>query len=1402
MSIRLNAGIDHRAFVKDVEKGMRMANKALSKRANTVKLKLDDKGFRQPLGRITGDLNQFDSALAASNARVIAFGASTAVIGGISKAFKELAASTIEVQKAFKDINRILDMSNQGFEKFGNQLFDIAKKNATAFEDVTKGALEFARQGLKTEETLKRTADAMTLVRLTGINADKAVSSLTATVNAFDSAMVTTSSSLNKFVAVETKFAVGARDLVEAIGRVGSSAKDAKVGFDELNAMVTSVQQTTGRGGAVIGNAMKTIFTRLQRQSTLTALESYNIAVRDIEGNTLPAIRILDNFAKTYQTLADGSQAYLREQVAGVFQANILSAIMRDLNKEQSTFSSALKVSKNATNEAAQATKLLNQSLSALASQTATEFKRLQENIGKQTFEPIARAILDPLKAALEGINELIDGEGTGSEIANGILKGIKNVIGGPGLIAVLGIIGKVIFNTVSYMAKALPALVGLTTQTQKRATLEKFISDSLQRDAGLAKLVAQAEGNAATQAGIFLQHAEKAALALDAQEASVAHIAHMMSVANPGAFALVTGGGKGKGARGASGFIPGMAGEVNDIKKGVGGVSPSSKPVTIPNFSFGGGVRGTMIANSGEYIVPNYSNGGSAIFNPNMVAQYGMPKGGKPVRGAQGYVPNFAGDINKALTKLDTMKPGSTTYNSYTAGLADKGLLARTALVNGPAAIRQNLQRKATTEKKKLGNTYTSSSMAMLFPPGAVGGGAPFYQHNYENLRGKGPTSVRFPAYTYAKKPKGGADDIVPIEANIRDAIFEETLKYAQSVRPPAGDVNKPTVIRNLESAQGGKGAVSAAAGAAFEVGVQTALGLSTAAAEHGKKNLDIPVGSASIKSGGELRELFNQPGPMISSVKGGDFKISPSRGNVKSMAGKIVDLDAAFTGWMAKRGAHGYVPNFAALGDAVEREAAAGVPLSRIRVNRSSKLSGPNNPVGLAVTNTRDEPKGLRDVMGASRGYVPNYALDLAGLTRGVGDPTKGIGPSTKTVALLDSTITKLTQEYQKKIMDMVGMGLSDDQLEIAIKQLTLETKESAQKLNLTQAAQDRLNGAIAQETRELNASAPMGGTMQQGGMMGGKGMMAGMALSFAAPMAAGALEQASGGPTAASSALTGAGTGAALGMMIPGPWGVAIGAAIGGIGGFAKEALKVGKELSVLSSELQEFERTTTETNSAGEAYVQAQKDILTAGTQEELEDAQKRLAANFEKIKGTKLEEDFKKAGTNVNGLTDALDSFVDAAAEERMGRRATISASKFNLMDTGTRVAHRGDQGGLDSYWEEYQFAGVKTQAEFIDKFGDLFSKMNLTGDEGKALEDAAKLTDMGWTESTRKEDARTGIRKILKEKGAFEGMSAADINSFLTVNVLKVMAQFTKVQKMMEDTAGKELTAKTGPTSN
>ena len=132
--IKLDAVINDKKLLASIQKGVDIFNKSTAGKSK-LNLKINEKGFRQPLGRITGDLDKFESALAASNARVIAFGASTAIIGGVTRAFRELAATTINVQKQFADINRILNVSNREFESFSNSLFNIAKRTATTFDD-------------------------------------------------------------------------------------------------------------------------------------------------------------------------------------------------------------------------------------------------------------------------------------------------------------------------------------------------------------------------------------------------------------------------------------------------------------------------------------------------------------------------------------------------------------------------------------------------------------------------------------------------------------------------------------------------------------------------------------------------------------------------------------------------------------------------------------------------------------------------------------------------------------------------------------------------------------------------------------------------------------------------------------------------------------------------------------------------------------------------------------------------------------------------------------------------------------------------------------------------------------------------------------------------------------------
>ncbi|NBW21347.1 MAG: phage tail tape measure protein, partial [Caulobacteraceae bacterium] len=360
-SATISVGADTRQLERDIQSAL----------ARDFKFKgFSEKAFTQPLGRITGAANEFQKSLDASNARVIAFGASAGLIYSVEKAFTSLVKSTIDVQKSLTDINVILNTNSANLQRFGNSLFDIAKNTAQSFDTVAQAATEFARQGLTLEETLKRTKDALILTRLSGLDTISSVEALTATLNSFNKAGLDSTAVINKLANVDAAFAVSSGDLAEAIKRVGSSATDAGVSFDQLLAIVTSVQQTTARGGAVIGNSLKTIFTRLERTSVLDQLERLGIQVRDTQDNTLPAIQILSNLAKTYDTLGDAQKSQTAELVGGVFQINILKAALGDLNKQYSVYKNALDTAGSSTDEAIIRNEKLNQTLSALVNKT------------------------------------------------------------------------------------------------------------------------------------------------------------------------------------------------------------------------------------------------------------------------------------------------------------------------------------------------------------------------------------------------------------------------------------------------------------------------------------------------------------------------------------------------------------------------------------------------------------------------------------------------------------------------------------------------------------------------------------------------------------------------------------------------------------------------------------------------------------------------------------------------------------------------------------------------------------------------------------------------------------------------------------------------------------------------
>jgi TP901 family phage tail tape measure protein len=600
----------------------------------------------QPLGRITGQADEFTKSMGAANARVLAFGASVGIIAAVSKGFSNLVRTTIEVEKSLASINSILNQSASELSNFKGEIFQIARETEQTFSVVADAALELSRQGLKAEEVSKRLKDSLVLARLTGLDTADAVSGLTAAINSFNSAGLSSSQVLNKVSAAAVSAAVSERDLIEAIKRSGSVAVTTGVQFDELIGIVSALQEKTSRGGAVIGNSLKTIFTRIQSADSISSLRDLGVQVTDLNGEILSSDKLIKNLAGEFSKLGKNQQINLADSLVGKFQIAPFLALIQDYNKEVSRTSEVAAKSLNATNEAYKRNEALNLTLSAVINKVTVSAKELANALGEIGVTDSLKNIISFFDGVFTKIRDLVQGEGTGSEIAKGILKGISKVISGPGLAIFGAIIAKLALDLTKFGLASLKTFFGLNSAAKEQARLQGQIASTLLNNSAIQKQILNIEQMALS---VEEKRRLQAKFFTDALNSQLALMRQMQGISASIVPAVMTGTRAARSGKAAGGFLP-VAAEKSDISKGVGGAPQTAKPVVIPNFSFGSGQRGTMVANSSEYIVPNFrGSGGDAIFNQEMVKSMGLPSGARKINASAGFIPNFtAGQIEK----------------------------------------------------------------------------------------------------------------------------------------------------------------------------------------------------------------------------------------------------------------------------------------------------------------------------------------------------------------------------------------------------------------------------------------------------------------------------------------------------------------------------------------------------------------------------------------------------------------------------------------------------------------------------------------------------------------------------------------------------------------------------------
>lgn len=522
------------------------------------------------ISSLNKDLTTFNRNLDVSTSRIVSFAATSSLVFGLVNAFQTLVKDSISVEKSLASIQAITGVSDSSLSKLSDTIFSLANSAGQSFDQASSAFEEFARQGLSATRSIEATSAALTLSRIGATNAATAVKDLTAIMNTFVGSGMDYVDVVDQIIALDNSFAVSAQGISEGLRRVSGVASEAGLSFQETASLITAMQEISARGESVIGNSLKSIFTRVQRPEVLSQLEELGIQTKNADGNFRNLVSILTDLSSVYQTLTDAQRASIGETVAGVYQINAFQSAMKALNPEVGTFAKAMTVAGEASGNAASRLEILNNTTSTSLTILQNNLKQFNSTVGSLTIQPVIDDFTSGINRLLQNFNTLIkadDFQNTGKKVAEGFLKGLGSAISGPGVAALGIILGKLFTKTGKDLLTAFKSLTTLNSSAQTQVQLQQAINQELVR------------GN---------------------KELAV-RLGMMQRIAStPLSGSLLGGGGRVRNR--AKGLLPAIDREKRAISMGVGGAPSNSKPVVTALKN--GGFNELAVVNSSEQIV------------------------------------------------------------------------------------------------------------------------------------------------------------------------------------------------------------------------------------------------------------------------------------------------------------------------------------------------------------------------------------------------------------------------------------------------------------------------------------------------------------------------------------------------------------------------------------------------------------------------------------------------------------------------------------------------------------------------------------------------------------------------------------------------------------------------------
>jgi len=333
--------------------------------------------------------------------RFAGFTVATSVVFGFVNAVRDATKEAIAFERELIKVQQVTGTSQFLLKGLTDEITRLSTTFGASSSSLVLAARTLSQAGFTAAETQKALeALAKTDLAPTFDNITQTTEGSIAALRQFNIETSELEGVLSSINAVAGKFAVESGDIIAAIRRTGgvfaAAAGDDQEATESLRqfiALFTSVRATTRESAETIATGLRTIFTRIQRRSTIDSLKELGIELETLDGKFVGPFEAIKRLSDGLSSLdpQDLRFAEIVEELGGFRQIGKVIPLIQQFETAQQ----ALKVATEGQGSLAKDAITAQQSLAVQFQKTQESFLALVRDISQtDTFRSIAEGVL------------------------------------------------------------------------------------------------------------------------------------------------------------------------------------------------------------------------------------------------------------------------------------------------------------------------------------------------------------------------------------------------------------------------------------------------------------------------------------------------------------------------------------------------------------------------------------------------------------------------------------------------------------------------------------------------------------------------------------------------------------------------------------------------------------------------------------------------------------------------------------------------------------------------------------------------------------------------------------------------------------------------------------------------